>query len=123
MAIDGNPQTLWHSKWSGGTDPMPHSIAIDFGEEIDLTGFTYLPRTGGVKGGVLDQYRVELSRDGQQWIQASEGRFDNIANDPTLREIRFSRTFPRVRYLRLTGLHSIEGKPHSSAAEIGVLTR
>lgn len=123
MAIDGNLKTLWHSKWSGGTDPMPHSIAINFGEEIDLTGFTYLPRIGGVKGGILDQYRVEVSRDGQHWVQASEGRFDNIANNPTLREIRFSQTFPRVRYFRLIGLHSIEGKPHSSAAEIGVLTR
>lgn len=123
MAIDGNPKTLWHSKWSGGTDPMPHSISIDLGEEIDLKGFSYLPRVGSEKGGILDQYKVELSRDGKKWVKASEGRFDNIRNDPTQREIRFKRTFPRVRYLRFTGVHSIEGKPHSSAAEIGVITR
>ncbi|QQL45901.1 alpha-L-fucosidase [Sulfuriroseicoccus oceanibius] len=123
MAIDGDPKTIWHSKWSGGTDPMPHSITINLGEELDLTGFTYLPRHGGAKGGILNQYKVELSRDGENWVAAGEGRFDNIENDPTEREIRFKRTFPRVRYLRFIGVQSIEGKPHSSAAEIGVLTR
>ncbi len=122
-AIDGDPTTLWHSKWSGGEDPLPHSITIDFNEQIDLKGFSYLPRIGSAKGGILNQYKVELSRDGNFWVNASEGRFDNIENDPTLREIRFSRTYPKVRYLRLTGLKSIEGKAHSSAAEIGVITR
>lgn len=123
QAIDGDPKTLWHSKWSGGTDPMPHSISIDLGEELELKGFTYLPRSGKVRGGVLDQYQVELSRDGKKWVKASEGRFDNIQNDPTEREIRFKRTFPRVRYLKFIGVHSVENKPHSSAAEIGVITR
>lgn len=122
-AIDGDPSTLWHSKWSGGTDPLPHSIAIDFGEPLDLKGFTYLPRAGGVKGGTLDQFRVELSRDGKRWVKAAEGRFDNIENNPTRREIHFEKSAVGVRYLRFTGIHSIEGKPHSSAAEIGVITR
>ncbi|NWK56189.1 alpha-L-fucosidase [Verrucomicrobiaceae bacterium N1E253] len=121
-AIDGDPSTLWHSKWSGGEDPHPHSLTIDFVEELDLKGFTYLPRKNS-RGGVLDQYKVELSRDGKKWLIASDGRFDNIENDPTQREIRFKRVFPRVRYLRFTGVHSIENKPHSSAAEIGVITR
>ena len=122
-AIDGDPATLWHSKWSGGEDPMPHSITIDFGEDLDLLGVTYLPRAGGVKGGTLDRFKVELSRDGKKWVKAAEGRFDNIENDPTEREIRFEKSAAGVRYLRFTGVHSIEGKSHSSAAEIGVLTR
>lgn len=122
-AIDGDPATIWHSKWKGGTDPMPHSITIDFGEQLDLKGFSYLPRKMPERGGILDQYKVELSRNGKKWVKASEGRFDNINNDPTQRDIRFSRNYPGVRYLRLTGKHSIENKPHSSAAEIGVITR
>ena len=121
-AIDGNPKTLWHSKWSGGTDPMPHSISIDLGERLTLKGFTYLPRIGA-KGGILDQYRFEVSKNGRTWIKASQGRFDNIKNDPTIREIRFVKKYKGIRYVRLTGIHSIEGKPHSSAAEIGVITR
>lgn len=123
MAIDGDPATIWHSKWSGGEDPMPHSIAIDLGEKLDLKGFTYLPRKRPERGGILDEYKLEVSLDGKSWVVASEGRFDNIANDPTQREIRFQRTYPGVRYLRLTGKHSIENKAHSSAAEIGVITR
>lgn len=122
-AIDGDPATIWHSKWSGGTDPMPHSITIDFGEKIDLKGFSYLPRSLPERGGILDEYEVELSRDAKKWVKASEGRFDNINNDPTQRDILFSRKYPDVRYLRLIGKHSIENKPHSSAAEIGIITR
>ena len=122
MAIDDNPQTIWHSKWSGSTDPIPHSITIDFSDQLNLKGFSYLPRFNS-PGGVIDQYKVELSRDGKQWKLASKGRFDNIKHDPTQRNIRFSRTFPKVRYLRFTSLHSIENKPHSSAAEIGVITQ
>ena len=122
-AIDGNPKTIWHSKWSGGTDKMPHCLSINFGEKLNLKGFTYLPRIGSAKGGILDQYRLEVSTDGQTWTKASEGRFDNIQNDPTLREIRFDKTYQNIRYMRFTGLHSIQNKPHSSAAELGVLTK
>ncbi len=121
-AIDDDPRTHWHSKWTGGTEPLPHSITLDFGESLDLKGFSYLPRAEGL-GGTLDEYRCEVSHAGQQWTLASEGRFDNIRNDPTRREIHFSETFSDVRYLRLTGVHSVEGKPHSSAAEIGVITQ
>ena len=122
QAIDGDPGTIWHSRWKAGEDPHPHSITINLGEELNLKGFTYLPRRDN-RGGTLEQYKLELSRDGKEWVTASEGQFDNIRNDPTLREVRFGKTFPRVRYLRLTGLQSVENKPHSSAAEIGVITR
>jgi len=121
-AIDDDPKTLWHSKWNGA-DPHPHSLTIDLGEELDLKGFSYLPRVGGIKSGILDQYKVELSQDGKKWLKASEGRFDNIQNNPTQREVRFERTFPRVRYLKFIGVHSIQNEPDSSAAEVGVITR
>jgi alpha-L-fucosidase len=123
MAIDEDPTTIWHSKWSGGTDELPHSIAIDLGEDIDIKGFTYLPRIGSQRGGILDQYKFEVSSDGRKWVTASKDSFDNIANDPTQREIRFAKVQRRIRYVRLTGIHSIENKPHSSAAEIGVITQ
>ncbi|PIE23685.1 MAG: alpha-1,3/4-fucosidase [Planctomycetota bacterium] len=121
-AIDAKPETHWHSKWSGGTQALPHSLTIDFGEQYSLKGFSYLPRQGSL-GGVVDRYKVELSSDGKLWTTASMGRFDNIKNDPRRREIRFSTTYPQIRYLRFTSLHSVENKAHSSAAEIGVLTR
>jgi len=121
-SIDGNPNTHWHSKWKGGYDKMPHSLTIDFGENLDLKGFTYLPRKSG-QGGVVDQYHLELSRDGKVWRKASEGRFDNIQNNPTQREIIFTRTYSGIRYLRFTSVHSVGNKPQSSAAEIGVVTK
>lgn len=121
-AIDGNPQTLWHSQWSGKTESLPHSLTIDFGKALDLKGFSYLPRQDAL-GGIIDRYRLEVSKDGATWALAVEGRFDNIKNNPSLRDVLFERTWKGMRFMRLTSLHSIENKPHSSAAELGVITR
>ena len=27
--IDGNVETFWHSRWQGGSDPLPYEIIID----------------------------------------------------------------------------------------------
>lgn len=124
-AIDDDHTSHWHSRFSTGeTDPMPHSLTINFGEGLDVKGFGYRPRTmmvGG--GGIVDQYKVELSRDGKKWVTASKDRFDNIKNDPSLREVFFKKEYKKVRYLRFTSLHSIDNKPHSSAGEIEVIAK
>lgn len=122
-AIDDNPDTIWHSKWSGGADPLPHSVTINFGEPLTLKGFTYLPRQSNSRGGIVDRYRVEVSRDGNTWVKAAEGEFDDIKSDTVRQKVPFGRSYDAVRFMRFTSLHSIEDKPHSSAAEIGVLTR
>jgi hypothetical protein len=43
-AIDGDPDTLWHTRWQPGNDPMPHHLTVDLGREVTLRGVTYLPR-------------------------------------------------------------------------------
>ena len=43
-AIDGDPGTIWHSRWTPDKPKHPHEIQIDLSEQLTLKGFTYLPR-------------------------------------------------------------------------------
>ena len=54
-AIDGDPATLWHTKFSGGAAPPPHELVIDLGAEHTIRGFVYLGRQdAGWNGAVKD---------------------------------------------------------------------
>lgn len=123
MAIDDNPDTIWHSKWQGGSDAFPHSITINFGEKLNLQGFTYLPRVDNAQGGVVDQYRVEVSPDGKRWATAAKGEFEDIKSDIAEQRVHFSKAYSGMKYLRFSSLHSIQDQAHTSAAELGVITR
>ncbi len=119
LAIDDNPDTLWHTAYSGGTTPHPHPLAIDMGESRWLRGFTYLPRNDNLAGVVLT-YRFEVSADGTAWTEVASGEFDNIRNSPVLQEVEFAAAV-EARYFRFTSLSEVNGDDHASAAEISVL--
>ena len=43
-AIDGDPETIWHTRWQPHNDPMPHHLVVNLGREVTLQGITCLPR-------------------------------------------------------------------------------
>src|SRR5580704_6209894 len=43
-AVDGNPNTFWHTKWQADSPPCPHEIIIELVPPSPIQGFTYLPR-------------------------------------------------------------------------------
>ncbi|MEU0562362.1 discoidin domain-containing protein [Dactylosporangium sp. NPDC006015] len=119
-AFDGNTATFWHTKWSGGSAPLPHEIQIDMGASHAVSGLRYLPRqdTGpGAANGRIGQYEVYVSTDGVTWgTPVTTGTF---ANDAGLKEIRF--TAKSGQYLRLRALSEVNGNPWTTAAEIYAL--
>ena len=119
FAIDDNPATIWHTAWSSGTTPHPHSITIDMGRSHRLRGFTYQPRTDNLNGVVLT-YRFEASANGEDWNEVANGEFGNIRNSPVLQEVTFAAPVD-ARFFRFTSLSEVNGGAHTSAAELGVL--
>ncbi|HEY3002803.1 MAG TPA: discoidin domain-containing protein [Kribbellaceae bacterium] len=114
-AIDGNPGTMWHTKWSGSADPLPHEIQIDLGASYPVNGLKYLPRQdSGVNGGIAS-YEVYVSTDGVNW--GAPVRTGTFAADKAEKLVTFPAT--TGRYLRLRALSEINGGPWTSAAEIG----
>jgi alpha-L-fucosidase len=121
LAIDGDPQSYWHTQWGDNPPKNPHDIVVDLGENLDLTGFTYLPRNDGL-GGICKSYVFEVSSDGSNWKIAREGEFGNIKNNPVNQEIFFQKTF-NARFIRFTSLANINGDAYLSMAELGILTK
>lgn len=98
-AMDGDEATFW---LTDETD-LPAEITIDLGAAQAVTGFSYLPRQDGSREGLVSRYVLAYSTDGNDWQQASEGEFSNIAANPIAQEIRLDRPV-QARYLRLTAV-------------------
>ena len=116
-AIDGDPETFWHTNWSGSKEPQPHEIQIDLGLKFELSGFTYLGRQNQVNGRIRD-YEFYASSDGKDWGEPLvKGRFDN---NTSLQRVSFDK--PVVcRYIRLVSLSEVTGAYYTSLAEIDIV--
>ena len=114
--IDGDPHTAWHQR---GESKKPADVMIDLGEKVKLTGFRYLPDQDR-HAGVITNYQLLVSQDGQEWKTADEGEFSNINNNP-LWQVR---KFPPVtaRYINLRAIRNTEGNDDAGYAEIDVIT-
>ncbi len=122
LAIDGNPNTFWHTLWSGGSPGHPHHLAVDMAQEMEVTGFTYLPRQDGrqVKG-VIGEFEFYVSRDANDWGRpVATGRFERIDADPSGRLVLFSKPVAG-QFFKLVSLSAPGDEPYAGAAEVGVL--
>lgn len=121
-AIDDDPRTIWHSRYSPSTAKPPHEIVIDLGEDVDLHGFTYLPRQNGQANGTVLRYQFFSSGDGTTWGDAAAaGEFSNIKSNPVEQRVQFPPR--RARFIKFVALSEINGRDWGSAAEFGVITR
>jgi hypothetical protein len=115
-ALDGNPATLWHSRYSGTIAPLPHEIQLDLGGTYPVTELYYLPRQDASPNGRIARYEVYVSADGTAWGSAvATGTW---ANSTALQTARFPIAFGR--YVRLRALSEVTGAQYTSAAEITV---
>ncbi|MFO1483806.1 MAG: sulfatase-like hydrolase/transferase [Verrucomicrobiaceae bacterium] len=64
-AIDGDSETLWHSKFSDGIAKPPHELVIDLGAPHKVRGFVYLGRQDtGWNGAAKDvEFAISDSSD------------------------------------------------------------
>jgi len=115
LAIDGDPATIWHTRW-GPSDPLPHHLIVDLKDVRQVGGLTYLPRQD-MANGRIEEYEVHVSRDGQNWQLVASGRWPNSAD---LKTVRFERPVT-TRYVKLLALREVSEQAFTSAAEVGVL--
>jgi len=74
MAIDGNPETHWHTQWNSDdpTQDHPHTLDISFGKEMSFRGISLTPRTTE-SNGIVKDYIIHISQNGQKWKKISSG--------------------------------------------------
>jgi hypothetical protein len=116
-AIDGNPETIWHTRWDPTNDPMPHQLVIDLGREMTIAGITYLPRLDMPNGRIAD-CEVYCGNDpGALGTITARAKWTDTDQ---LQALRFERPV-NARYLRLVVRSEVNGNPFTSIAEIDLL--
>lgn len=116
MAFDNNPETIWHTKWSTGSDPYPHEIQIDLGDQFDIYEMTYYPRQNGQNGWIKD-YELYFTDDLSDWgVVDTVGVFEKSAAP---HKVVFQS--PKLgRYFKLVALSEVNGNPWASASELEI---
>src|SRR5919112_2280281 len=56
--LDGDASTIWHTRFRGVSDPLPHSLTIDTHAGLRLGGLTYRPRPAASPNGRIGRYRI-----------------------------------------------------------------
>lgn len=112
--IDGDPNTIWHSRWSISAAKHPHEIVVDMASMLIIDKFIYTPRKSS--NGRIKDYELYFSRDGKSWENNMKGNFPNssITQVVTLKEP------VTARYFKLIALSEINGQDWASAAELNV---
>jgi arylsulfatase A-like enzyme len=116
-AIDGDADTLWHTKFSDGITPPPHELVIDLGAQRSIRGFVYLGRQDdGWNGAVKDaEFCVSDSPDKFGAPVAKTA----LAKSKDPQKIECPATKGRYVLLRALSSHS-EGQ-YATAAELGII--
>ncbi len=113
-AIDNNENTVYTS------DKNNTSIVISLGENVNISGFYYLPRQDKSLQGITKSYAVAISNDGKHWETIKTGDFSNIKNNPIVQEIRFGKSV-ETSWVKFTSLANVNNNECFSVAEIGVI--
>lgn len=75
--IDGKSETFWHSKWKGGSDPLPYEIVVDLNKRIDISQVEVLPR-GQNSNNPIKLLEFYVSDNNQDWNFIGKFSFTNI---------------------------------------------
>ncbi len=116
-AIDGDPDTIWHTRWQPANDPLPHHLTIDLGRAVTLKGITYLPRQNMANGRIA-QGEIYCSTEPNSWpAPAAKVKWPDTDQ---LQTVTFKQPVT-ARYLKLVARSEVNGNPFASIAELDVL--
>lgn len=123
--IDGDSTTYWHTKYTAedgkitSHDECPHTITIDFGKDMTLSGWHYKPRQDNGTGSIL-KYNIYASSDGKTFKKIYSGEFkytwENWANGEKPVDSEASWGDTKMRAVKIEITSSIGG--YGTAAEI-----
>jgi arylsulfatase A-like enzyme len=119
-AIDGDPDTIWHSKFSGGIEKHPHELVIDLGAERHITAFRYLPRQDGGWNGTIKDIEFAVSDDPDSFGKPVAAA--TLKKTKQASEIKCSQP-AKGRYVLIRSTSEINDGPWTTVAELGVVGR
>lgn len=127
--LDGNPNTIWHSKYNnegqGGHDNHkgngPFQITINLGRETRFKAFSYMPRQDGDPNGKFRLYEFftakteeELTSKIDESNYTAKGYIDNITLKSTLVIL------PRTESAQYIALRTLNHDSYGTCAEFNL---
>jgi hypothetical protein len=113
-ALDGDPQTMWHTEFGNRDLPGPHQITLDLGKPYTMSGVVYTPRVG-CGNGTIAQFECFVGDHVKKLgSPVLVGEFPRGVAKHT---IRFAAPV-QGRYFRLRALSEVNGRPWASIAEL-----
>jgi len=116
-AIDGNPDTFWHTQWNPRIEPSPHYLQLFFGKVVQFKKIFVTGRRNGNENGSLRDYEVFVSQDGKNWGESvMKGKLSRSEAKQTIE-------LPAVvtaRYLKMVVLTTYWHEGFVSISEIDV---
>lgn len=124
-AFDGDENTFWHSHYTNegsqitGYDKPPHIITVDFGKDMDISGWKYLRRSISFMGTIFT-YNIYSSSDGTNFEKIYSGKFDYGENNSDISAKTASWGDKKMRAIKIEILTTQGG--YGTAAEISFLS-
>lgn len=112
-AWDNVLTTSWHTQWKAAKPAHPHTMVVDMDTTVMLHGFYTLPFA--VATGNPQNLRVELSKDGTTWTNATDFTFVNTYD----KQYAYLPTPQEARYYKVTVLASFAATHFTHLAEWG----
>ncbi|MEZ6124710.1 MAG: sulfatase-like hydrolase/transferase [Planctomycetaceae bacterium] len=120
-AIDGDPDTLWHTQFSPQQVAHPHELVIDVGRVRTIAGVRYLARQDKGWNGAFGQTEVQVSATLDGLRTADVAATCTFSRTKDVQSLNFDQS-REGRYVRIRILTEAGGGPWASAADIGVIS-
>ncbi len=116
-AIDGDPGTFWHSRYSPDKPGLPHSLTVDMGAPVNIKAVLLTPRQDRANGRIAD-YELYLSNDPNNF--GAPIMTGTLPDEDALQTL--SLPSPKVgRFLKIIVKSERSGQGLGSLAEISVV--
>ena len=119
FALDGNPRTIWHSRWSDGLVKHPHQLTVDLGSVYNLRRVSYLARQDGAWNGAFADVEIYVSNSPENF-NTKPDIVSKLKKDKKPQPIDFGKSI-KGRYVKVKILSEVNGGAWASAAEIGFI--
>ena len=114
--FDNDIRSIWKS-----ADMQP--IVVNMGQELAISGFTYVPAETVGAEGVVTKYRIYVSNDAAAWTQmGGEREFENIRNNPIAQNVRFEAPV-KARYIKFEPTETTDNNGTFTVAEFGAIIK
>ena len=118
-AIDGDPDTFWHTAWDDPAPVFPHWLELELPQPAKITGFVALPRQDGNRNGWIKDFAFYASTDGVNWGEPiAKGSFEK---NEKLKTVKFAAPVT-ARFVKLVALSGYADGPWASLAEFNLIS-